>query len=391
MKISRKLTRSAAAVAFVLPLSVASVAVPAQAATASSASSSSSTSSSVRLADWYSPGPSGSGLGYPGFGGYGGYGSDSAQSLTVPSQLETSDATGSESSGLVEITTTVDYDAGEAAGSGMVLESDGLVVTNYHVVEGATSITVTVASTGQEYDAEVLGYDVTKDVAVLQLEDASGLTTVTTDTSGVAVGDSVTAVGDAGGDGGSLTAAPGSVTDTRETITVQDELTGEERTLQRLIEVTSDVQSGDSGGALLDSDGDVVGMTVAASSGNSSETVDGYAIPISRVLDVVEQVEAGDESGSVVIGGTAFLGVQLASDSTAVTLADVVDDSPAAELGLVAGDTVTAIDGTSVSTGDELRETIAAHEPGDTVTISWTDSSGASHSGTATLVEGPVG
>jgi len=246
-----------------------------------------------------------------------------------------------------------------------------------------------VPSTGQQYDAEVLGYDAKRDVAVLQLEDASGLATVSTDTAAVSTGDAVTAVGDAGGDGGGLTAAPGEVTDPSENITVQDDLTGQERTLARLVEVTSDVVPGDSGGALLDSDGQVVGMNVAASSGSTSETVDGYAIPISRVLHVVHEVESDDASGSVVIGGTPLLGVQLADGSS--TLAGVVDGSPAAGLGLAAGDSVTALDGTAVSTGDQLRAAVADHEPGDTITVTWTDRDGTEHSGRATLVDGPVG
>lgn len=374
MNTPRKLTRSAAAAALVLPLALAAVAAPAGAATA-------------QLVDW-NPFPPGYAYGYPGYGGYGyGYGTQPQSASAGP--LDTSDATAAESTGIVEISTTIGYDEGEAAGTGLVLDSDGLVVTNHHVVEGATSVTVTVPSTGQKYDAEVLGYDARRDVAVLQLEDASGLATVSTDTAGVSTGDSVTAVGDAGGDGGGLTSAPGDVSDPSENITVQDDLTGQDRSLARLVETTSDVVPGDSGGALLDSDGQVVGMTVAASSGATSETVDGYAIPISRVLDVVHQVESADASGSVVIGGTPLLGVQLADDSA--TLAGVVDASPAAGLGLAAGDTVTALDGTAVGTADQLRAAVAAHEPGDPVTVTWTDRDGTAHSGQATLVNGPVG
>ncbi len=137
----------------------------------------------------------------------------------------------------------------------------------------------------------------------------------------------MTAVGDAGGDGGSLTAAPGTVTDLHEGITVQDEQTGEGTRLRNLVEITSDVVAGDSGGALLDAAGDVVGMTVAASTGSTSDTVQGYVIPIGRVLRVAAQIESGEESGSVVVGGTAFLGVQLAG--TSATLAGTVAGSPA--------------------------------------------------------------
>jgi S1-C subfamily serine protease len=372
MRTPRKLTRSVAAAALVLPLGLAAVASPAGAATA-------------QLVDRYGY-PPGYGYGY----GYGyGWGYGAQPRSASAGQLDTSDATAGQSTGIVEINTVIDYDEGEAAGTGLVLGGDGLVVTNHHVVEGATSITVTVPSTGQQYDAEVLGYDAKKDVALLQLEDASGLTTVSTDTAGVGTGDAVTAVGDAGGDGGSLTAAPGQVTDPSESITVQDDLTGQDRRLAGLIEVTSDVVPGDSGGALLDSDGQVVGMNVAASSGATSETVDGFVIPISRVLDVVDRIEAGDASGSVVVGGTPLLGVQLSQSSS--TLVGVVAGSPAAGLGLEAGDTVTELGGTSVTSADQLRAAVAAHEPGDTVTVTWTGTDGTVHSGRASLVAGPVG
>jgi S1-C subfamily serine protease len=358
MKSHRLLTRSAAAAALVLPLTVAAVGAPA--------------SASVALADQRGYPPPGWGYAAP------------VQSTSYAA-LDTSDATAAQSTGIVQISTVLDYGQGEAAGTGLVLESDGLVVTNHHVVEGATSITVTVPTTGATYDADVLGYDTAKDVAVLQLEDASGLATVTTDDAGVAVGDAVTAVGDAGGDGGSLTAAPGAVTHRRTSITVQDDLTGEERRLRNLVEVTSDVVPGDSGGALLDADGEVVGMSVAASSGSTSETVDGYAIPIARVLRVVARVE----DGTLADAGTAFLGVQLARGS--VTVAGVVDASPAQQLGLAAGDTVTSVAGTATPTAEALSAAVQAHEPGDAVAVTWTDGTGAAHEGTVSLASGPVG
>ena len=353
MKTSGKLTRSVVAAALVLPLAVTAVAGPATAVTV--------------LADRYTYPPGyGYGYGYPGYA---------------------RQASADQSTGLVEITTTLEYGEGEAAGTGIVIGSDGLVVTNHHVVEGATAIEVTDVATGKQYRADVLGYDAAKDVAVLQLRNASGLATATPDPGGASLGDSVTAVGDAGGDGGSLTAAPGEVTDLHHPVTVQDDLTGADVHLRNLIEVSSDMVPGDSGGALLDADGEVVGMNVAASSGGSDIT--GYVIPIGRVLRIADSVRAGDQSSSVVIGGTPFLGVQLSGSSA--TIVGVLDGSPAAGLGLAAGDTVTAVGGTSVGTADQLREAVAAHEPGDAVLVTWTDRSGASHSGEATLVAGPIG
>jgi S1-C subfamily serine protease len=299
--------------------------------------------------------------------------------------LDTAEATTEQSAGLVTITSEVDFGAGVAAGTGIVIGSDGLVVTNHHVVEGATDITVTVVTTGATYDAEVLGYDATKDVAVLRLDEATGLATATADPGGVDVGDGVTAVGDAGGDGGSLTAADGTVTALHRSITVSDEQTDEASRLRNLIEVDADIIPGDSGGALLDESGDVVGMNVAASSGSPSIT--GYVIPIRRVLRIADQVLADDTSGTVETGYDAFLGVSMGAG---LTLAGVVDGSAAADAGLGAGDTVTSLDGTTVSTQTQLRRAVAAHAPGDTVTVTWTDPSGTSHSASVTLGRAPV-
>ena len=126
------------------------------------------------------------------------------------------------SKGVVLIDTVLRYAGARGAGTGVVLTSSGQIMTNYHVVEGTTSITVTVASTGTTYMATVVGHDQTHDVALLQLEDASGLDTVAVDRDPVAVGDQVTAVGNAGGTG-SLTAADGKVTALNATVTTAAE------------------------------------------------------------------------------------------------------------------------------------------------------------------------
>ncbi len=348
---------TAAAAALVLPLTVAAVA-PAAATT-------------VLVDRGWPP--------YPGSYGY-------VSPYATTSSLDTTEATDEQSAGLVTITSEVEFGAGEAAGSGIVIGSDGLVVTNHHVVEGATSIRVTVVTTGRTYDAEVLGTNAKRDVAVLQLEDASGLATASTAVSGVAVGEDVTAVGDAGGDGGALTAAAGTVTDTNHPITVSDEQTGAAHRLTQLIEVDADVIPGDSGGALLESDGDVVGMNVAASSGSANIT--GYVIPIKRVLRIAAHVIAGEETASITLGYHAFLGVSLAGAGTA--LAGVVAGGAAADAGLGAGDTITSLGGTSVMTYVQLQKAVAAHDPGDQVRVTWTDASGSSHSATVTLGRAPV-
>jgi len=327
----------------------------------------------------------GYGYGYgtsPYSGGSGGYGSEGSTGTTT----DTEPATAKESTGVVLINTTIDYGTAEAAGTGLVLTSDGIVVTNHHVVEGATKIEVTDPSTDKTYDATVLGYDSVHDVAVLQLDDASGLSTVTTDRTDATSGEEITSVGNAEGQG-SLTAADGTVTDASTAITVSED-DGSSARLTDLIEVDADVVSGDSGGALLDSDGEVIGMNVAASSGSAD--ISGYAIPIDTVLDIAAKIIAGKETGDIELGYAAALGVEL-SDSSTTQVAGVVDDSGAEAAGITAGSTITSLDGTTVSTLDDLTTILDKHDPGDKVRVTWTDSSGASHTATVTLGKGPVG
>ncbi|MFT4286367.1 S1C family serine protease [Nocardioides sp.] len=227
----------------------------------------------------------GAGPGQPGQS-YGG------QSYSGPSTVPTyggvtteiAAASEQESTGVVLVNTLLAD--GAAAGTGLVLESDGLVVTNHHVIEGAEQIVVTDPATGEQYAAEVVEDDPTDDVAVLQLEDASDLATVTIDDDGLSTGDAVTAVGNAEGEG-VLAAADGTVTGLDVSIAVSEERGSDASQLSDLIQVDADIVSGDSGGALLDAEGEVVGMNVAASTGWN---VTGYAIPIQTVLAVAAQV-----------------------------------------------------------------------------------------------------
>ncbi|MET0448580.1 MAG: trypsin-like peptidase domain-containing protein [Aeromicrobium sp.] len=336
-------------------------------------------------AEQFAQGPGG---GY----GYGGGGTESAPSTgtTDGTETEAVDATDTQEIGLVYITTTLDYGTGQAAGTGMILTSDGEILTNHHVVEGATSISVEVVSTGQTYDAEVVGYDATSDVAVIQLDDASGLTPVTTDADeAVQVGDAVTGVGNANGDGGAASAAAGTVVALDQSITVSSETGGESSQLSDLIQIDADIIAGDSGGALYDDDGEVIGMNTAASSGTAD--VQGYAVPIASALAIADQIESGVESGTVEIGNHGYLGVSLSSEVTGALVAGVVEDSPAAEAGLTTGSTITSLNGTAVTSADALSAAVAELEVGDRVTVAWTDTSGAAHSETITLGSGPIG
>ncbi|MBF4577323.1 trypsin-like peptidase domain-containing protein [Frondihabitans sp. VKM Ac-2883] len=343
-----------------------------------------------------------------GFGAYGfgqGNGTDgssgsdgSSGTGTTPSDATSASAT--EKQGVVTIVSTLDYnESSKSAGTGMVMTSDGEILTNNHVVQGATSIQVTVVSTGKTYTAKVVGTDATNDVAVLKLEDASGLQTVSfgeNDT--VAAGDTVHSTGNAEGTG-SLVTAKGTVLATDQSITVQSESGSGTESLKNLIEVSADVVSGDSGGPLRNADGDVIGIITAASSGTSDTT--GYAIPISSALSIASNILDGNESGTIQIGLPAFLGAQISSTGTGsgtgtgttgsgVTIAGTVSGSAAAKAGLVAGDTITAIDSKAVTDADSLTSTIQSYNPGDSVKVTYTDANGASKTVTVTLGEGPA-
>ncbi|CAN5653914.1 hypothetical protein BH10ACT10_BH10ACT10_05060 [soil metagenome] len=298
----------------------------------------------------------------------------------------TAEASGSQLTGLVRIATTLKYNGGKAAGTGLVLTSDGEVVTNHHVVAGATSIKVKVMSTGTTYTAKVVGTDTKDDVAVLQLVGASGLDTVTTDTDGVSVGDAVTAVGDANGTVDHLSAASGSILAEDQTITTQSEANVEGERLTGLLKISSDVIAGDSGGATYDDQGEVVGMTTAASSGSSD--VIGYAVPIAKVLSIADDLKHGVAKARYDYAYPAFLGIGLGE--TSATVQGVYRRTPAADAGIVAGDTVIAIDGVEVGTSAALRKAVAAHSPGASIAVTWTDAEGTSHTATVTLAEGPV-
>ncbi|GAA4703753.1 S1C family serine protease [Nocardioides conyzicola] len=326
-----------------------------------------------------------------GQGGGFGYGAPDGQlgGNTSTQEGDQTDATADQSQGVVLIDTQTT--AGEAAGTGLVLDSSGVVLTNYHVVEGSTSVKVTIATTGDTYDATVIGHDQAADVALLQLKDASGLATVKLDDDGdPAVSDDVTAVGNAQGQG-FLSASTGTVVALDQSIDTQSEGTVEGEHLTGLIETNAYVVGGYSGGALLDDEGEVVGITSAASSGGQ---VQSYAVPIDDALDIVQKIEDGTSSGDVQVGPSAYLGIAISQDAAATTggvvVGQVQSGGAAAQAGIEAGATITAIDGTTITSYDVLRSTLAGYRPGDSVTLRWTDTSGAKHSAQVTLGESPV-
>lgn len=278
---------------------------------------------------------------------------------------------------------------GSAAGTGMILSSDGKVLTNYHVVAGTTSVAVTVADTGDTYSATVLGFDQSRDVALLQLKGASGLQTVKTDDDAVSTGDQVAAVGNASG-AGKLTKASGAVFATNQSLRVNsDSPWGNTENLSGLIGTSAGAVPGDSGGPMFDAEDEVLGMTTAGSTDDHTS----YAVPISQALAVVQQIETGRDSGSVRVGPAGFLGVTVAENGVTnkgAKVSAVTSGGPAAKVGMTAGSRITRIGNTKVVAKMNVANVIRATEPGSKVKIYWTTPSGKTKSATVTMGSSPV-
>ena len=343
-----------------------------------------------------------------GFGVSNAFGSTTLTSAQIASKVDP---------GLVDIVTNLGYQNGQAAGTGMVLTSSGEVLTNNHVIRGATQIKARDVGNGRTYTAKVVGYDETDDVAVIQLQGASGLQTVSTSSAGVSVGQKVVALGNAEGKGGTPSKAVGKVTGLGRTITASDEDAATSEQLSGMIQTNAPIQPGDSGGALVNQAGDIVGMNTAASTGasttsfqgQSSQPTQAFAIPISKAERIAGQIEAGQASSTVHIGQTAFLGVQISTGSTGsgdfgglggnggsstagsgAQVAGVVSGGAAAQAGLTEGDEITSVAGHTVTSATGISSTLATHHPGDKISIGWTDQAGQSHTATVTLTTGPA-
>jgi S1-C subfamily serine protease len=297
---------------------------------------------------------------------------------------------------IVDVTTTLGYQGAKAAGTGIVLTPTGEILTNHHVVQGATSISVTDVDKGRTYSGSVVGYDASEDIAVIQLSGASGLKTATLgDSSSLRIGQDVVAVGNAGGVGGTPSEAQGTITGLNRTITAADD-NGSSEELTGLIQTSARLISGDSGGPLVDSAAHVVGVDTAGSSRFSFRNANagGFAIPINRAVTIARQITSGHSSSTVHIGPSAFLGVQIqpSQDGTSgAEVAGTVSGSVAARAGVSRGDVITSLAGKDVTSPSDLSSIMQQHHPGDRLTIGWTDQSGRSRSATVTLGSGPVG
>lgn len=364
---------------------------------------------------------------FPDFGGFPGFGNGSGNGFGNGQQQSgaVSSAPGSPSNvtairnkvepGMVDINVVFQYQQVAGAGTGIVLTKNGEVLTNNHVIDGATSISVTDLGNGKTYGATVVGYDPSGDVALLQLKGASGLTTATIgNSSTVQVGDAIVGVGNAGGSGGTPSAAGGSVTALNQSISVGDEMYGTTAHLTGLIQTNADIQSGDSGGPLVTSSGAVIGMDTAASVGQAATVSghEGYAIPIATAMSVVKTIQSGQGTDAIHVGPTAALGVLVTSSAQSgaqsgaqgnqlpgqqpgtttpqgAVIAGVIADGAGATAGLEIGDVITSIGGHTVTSPAQLSTQMLTYHPGQSVALGWSDPNGVAHHATVILGTGP--
>ena len=270
---------------------------------------------------------------------------------------------------------SIDVKSGQSEdeGTGMIITSDGEVMTNNHVIElysqGGNTGSITVTEYGQTkpLPATLVGFDQTKDMALLKITNASNLPTVTFGNSGKAVvGDAVVAIGNALGlAAGTPTVTQGIISALGRSVTAGGEGTQTE-TLQNMIQTDAAINPGNSGGPLIDTSGQVIGMNTAvagtSSDGTSSQNI-GFAIPAASVESLISELQKGGQTGN----GGGYLGVDITTltpalrqqygftPTTGAVILTVVPGSPAAKAGLVQGDVIVTIDGANITSSSRLR------------------------------------
>ena len=306
---------------------------------------------------------------------------------------------------VVDINTVIQTASGSAAaaGTGLIITSSGDVLTNNHVVEGSVSVKVTIQGKSGTYPATVLGVDPTDDIAVIHINGVSGLPTVTiADSSTVQVGDTIYALGNALGLGGAPRVTKGSVTALDQTITASDNGAQAEQ-LTGMIQSDAEISPGDSGGALVNSAGQVVGVITAgeAQGFRSSSTTIAFAIPSSKAVDIANRILAGQAGNGVFIGPVGYLGVSVQtldansaaqlglSVSSGAYVRGVVAGSPAEHAGITAGSVITRVNSAVVDSATSLGDALHQYKPGDQVKITWI-AGNATHTATVTLISGPA-
>jgi S1-C subfamily serine protease len=334
---------------------------------------------------------------------------------------------------VVDITSTLALGQGEAAGTGMVLTPTGEVLTNNHVIDASTSISAQIEGRGRRYSATVIGTDPSADIALLQLQGASGLKTVSLgDSSSVTIGESVVAIGNALDLPGLPRVTEGTITGLDKPIIAQDAGTALCENLNGMLQTDAKLEPGNSGGPLVNSSGQVIGMNTAAATGGqsgfnaSSGSQIGFAIPIATAVQVVGAMRSGVATESIHIGASPLLGVQVigvdgsgtgsscdkshkhsggagdqgglggfglgptAPVSSGALVVTVENGTPAGDAGIQPGDAITSFDDQPVKTPEDLTQLVQAMKPGDQVEVGWVGPSGASHKVTVTLAAGPA-
>lgn len=292
---------------------------------------------------------------------------------------------------VVQIDTTIDYQNAIGAGTGFVLNPSGEVLTNFHVVQGADVITGHNVGTGQSFGADLIGYDRTHDIALLQLRGASGLPVAPLGNSAaITIGEPAVAIGNAN-PGSAPTREAGAITRLDRTIDAKDSLTGSSDQLNGLIEVAAPVRAGDSGGPLVNGAGQVIGVITAATVNyRFAPGGKGFAIPINQALGIADQIRSRAPSDTVHIGPPTLLGVGVAAGdqgdgASGVVIREALRGGPAQAAGLVNGDVLTSINGAPIGSATELTRILDTHYPGDVVDLTWIDRSGQQRNGKATL------
>jgi len=373
--------------------------------------------------------------------------------VPTPSSGGSGTATGSLAKvgqGIVIINTTLQYSGERAAGTGMVINAaDGLVLTNNHVIESSTKITATVPSLGKTFKATVVGYDVTGDIALIKLQDFSGLHAVPLgDSSKVKTGDSVTAMGNAEGRN-QIATASGSITGVNRTIKANDQggVVSSE-TLHGMFQTDAGIVSGDSGGPLVSASGQVIGMDTAGNDVRypDQQAAAGFAIPINTALSVARQIAHGQASDTISIGYPPFIGIyvgpgtssdpqeqaseqsqqndngfggfggngfggngsgdgnsqscytndsnlpvpsSVAPVNTGTLVVGTICGGPAAAAGLTAGSVITSVNGTAIGAPSTVHNALAKSHPGDSISLTWVTPSGQHKTASVTLTQGP--
>jgi S1-C subfamily serine protease len=328
---------------------------------------------------------------------------------TAPSRsavLTTTQIAAQTDPGLVDIVSNLSLQQAESAGTGLVLTPSGEILTNNHVIKGATAIRVTDIGNGHTYPAKVVGYDQSRDIAVIQLVGASGLQTAALgDSSTAQVGNKVVALGNAGGKGGTPSVAVGRVAGLNASIMASDEGAGTVERLTGLIHHTAPIQPGDSGGPLVNTAGQIIGIDTAASGSSgfqiqSSNRTQAFAIPINEAAALAQQIEGHQASATIHLGATGLLGVGVESAQQAsasgitagsgAVVEQALPGTPAARAGITGGDVIVAAGGHQVSSPSGLQAALERFHPGNRVSITWTDQSGQTHSASLILANGPA-